>query len=544
MPKTIKILILLLIVALPSIGQITFSGTVKDLITNEPLSFVNIGIKHKNIGTNSLGDGTFSISIPQQNENDTLTFSMIGYSELNLPIKSFQSSKQKIILLNPKATQLTEVSVSTKRLVEKKIGIVKYNPTLHITDGSTNQNDIFEIAQLIKLESTLSKITSVNLYINESNKDSATFRINFYAFDGERPTEKIIEKSIIQTHEIKEGWLKFDMTPYNVYLKGNVVVSIEFIPTKKKQTPIYYEVKIGGSSKSFVRTSSLGEWSVPPHHYRLYVTALGEADGKKNKAESALEENETAATARLFSEFVKDSFSIFVSLPRSYNKNTNTKFSTAYILDANVYYDIIGNSIKSLNKNKLLPEMILVGIGYKDFFTMDSLRNRDYTFPKALAVDSFPISGGADKFLSFIEKELIPYIDKKYQTDTTNRTIMGHSLGGYFTLFALENDSKTKNNFFKNYVSASPSLDYCNEYIIKEFQNYPVANNDKNLRSLFLTTGGLEGDEINFNSFIKLLADPKFKNIRVQSENYPRYDHMETAIPTFEKGLQLIFLQK
>src|SRR6185503_17561259 len=120
-----------------------------------------------------------------------------------------------------------------------------------------------------------------------------------------------------------------------------------------------------------------------------------------------------------------------------------------YLLDANVYFDIVADAIKENNSNALL-----VGLGYKDFMRMDSLRNRDYTFPKALPKDSFPISGGADKFLSFIGGELLPYIDKTYRTDTSNRALMGHSLGGYFTLYALEQAMLRKNSLFKNYVAA------------------------------------------------------------------------------------------
>ena len=75
--------------------------------------------------------------------------------------------------------------------------------------------------------------------------------------------------------------MKFDLTKYNIYLKGNFVAAIEFIPTGIKNNPIYYEVKLGGSAKSFVRQNSQGEWSVPPLHYKLFITAL--VPDKKDK---------------------------------------------------------------------------------------------------------------------------------------------------------------------------------------------------------------------------------------------------------------------
>jgi predicted alpha/beta superfamily hydrolase len=523
-------------ICISSIAQTTLSGVVVDSGNQAGLSFVNIGIKQKNIGTSSLLDGTFSIKIPTQNENDTLTFSMVGYSELNLPIKNIVTFNQKKFQLKIKTTALKSVEVRARKLVEQKFGIKNNGTLLHFTDGSINQNDIFEIAQVIKFNTIISKITSVNLHINESRNDSGTFRINFYKYDGNRPTERIIEKSIVQTKQIQEGWVKFDLTKYNVYLKGDFVVAIEFIPTKKKNNPIYYEVKLGGSSKSFVRTSSQGEWSVPPHHYRLFVTALISVNEKKSHQHDS-DEKESKPTTTLFSESVKDSFSIFISLPKDYLKKKNQNFPVIYLLDANVYFDIVADAMKENNSNA-----ILVGLGYKDFIMMDSLRNRDYTFPKAAPQDSFSISGDADKFLSFIKGEILPYIDKTYRTEKGNRTLMGHSLGGYFTLFTLQQELLNKSNFFKNYVAASPSLQYCNNYLIKQFQSISYNENNK---TLFLTFGANEDSEDgtgtksieNFNLFTTLISDNKLKNIKVKREVYPKFGHMETAVPTFTKAL-------
>jgi predicted alpha/beta superfamily hydrolase len=524
-----------------SMAQTTLKGVVVDSDHQTVLAFVNIGIKKKNIGTSSLDDGTFSIMIPKQNENDTLTLSMVGYSELNIPIQSIITTHQKTFQLKEKISSLNTVVVTASKLVERKFGIKKTGTITHFTDGSTHQNDIFEIAQLIKLDTILSKITSVNLHINQSRKDSGTFRINFYKYAGNRPSERIIETSIIQTKQIQEGWLKFDLTPYKVYLKGSFVVAIEFIPNKRTSHPIYYEVKLGGSAKSFVRTSSQGEWSVPPHHYRLFVTALV-SDKKKKFNKDELEEKESLPVTTLFSKNVNDSFSIFVSLPKDYAKKKNQNFPVIYLLDANVYFDIIADAM-----NEIHSKAILVGIGYKDFVMMDSLRNRDYTFPKASPQDSFPISGGAFNFLFFIKNEIIPYIDKAYRTETNNRTLMGHSLGAYFTLFVLMQEILNTDHTFKNYVAASPSLHYGNKFLMDQWKQSVVYDNSIQ-QNLWLTCGakediedsaGTEGID-NFNSFVQILDSSKYKNVAVKVEIYPAFGHMETAVPTFVKSLKEI----
>jgi predicted alpha/beta superfamily hydrolase len=58
-------------------------------------------------------------------------------------------------------------------------------------------------------------------------------------------------------------------------------------------------------------------------------------------------------------------------------------------------------------------------------------RRRDYAFPTTIEEDkkNYPTTGHSDKFIDFIEKELQPYIEKKYKTNDS-KTIIGQSLGG------------------------------------------------------------------------------------------------------------------
>ncbi|MES2764178.1 MAG: alpha/beta hydrolase-fold protein [Bacteroidota bacterium] len=537
--KYLSFIVLFIGISVSTIAQTQLTGVIVDKDKQTALPYVNIGIRHKNIGTVSLLNGNFSIQIPQQNNNDTLTFFMIGYEELKLPIANI-STNQKVQLIQKKY-ELYEIPVSANRLVEKSFGIKKNNSPLHFTDGSVNQNDIFEIAQVIHLGETLSKITSLNLYVNESKSDSGTFRINFYDVKDSKPGQRIIEKNIIHKQVINTGWLKFDLTAYNIYLKGKLIVALEFIPSGNSK-PIYYEIKIGGSAQSFVRSSSHGEWQVPPHHYRMFITALTD-DTKQHSKQNDLEEKETTPTTTFFSRPVNDSFSVFINFPKNYSKNKQQKFPVIYLLDANVYFDIIA---RNMNATKL-NQSILVGIGYKNFALMDSLRNRDYTFPKALPKDSFTTSGGADRFLSFIETELVPYIDKAYRTEPEDRTLMGHSLGGYFTLYAFQQALRNNRICFKDYVSASPSLHYCDKYLMTQFEDMTDIKNEKQ-QNLYVSFGGREDGEDgetgtdgidNFNFLIKLL-NKQFKNIHLVHELYPTYGHMETAVPSFMNGPQKI----
>lgn len=528
------VIILILSINNQIFSQTQITGKVIDTNDKRPLAYVNIGIKEKNTGTTSKEDGSFSIDIPSEYQSGSLTFSIVGYYESNLSIKDLISKGNVTIQLKEKPTQLEEVVVTGKKLVEKKYGI-KRRGAIHFTDGIFKKDDSFEIGQAIRLGNSLAQITSLNLHINSSRPDSANFRINFYRYDIDEniPKERIVEKSILQRHPVNEGWLKFDLSNYNILIKGDVLISLEFIPeTDVKQ--IFYEVKLGGSSKSFFRKTSLGQWTRPPHHYCLYATAITD----KNAPDEP-DDEETPPAFTLKSDFSNESFNFFVRLPKNYSKTNKQTYPVIYLLDGNAYFDQVSNSVDSnIKKKKVSIDPIVVGIGYENAYVMDSLRNRDYTFPDALPADSFKISGRGDKFYNFIKTKLVTYIDSAYRTDKSNRTIMGHSLGGYFVLYAL-NQNLSDSLVFNNFIAASPSIYYHDNYLAKEISSSPIYQRNIESIKLYLTIGELEvleNQSNDFKIFSKMLTD---KTISVQTEVYKGLEHMGTAIPTFENGIQL-----
>lgn len=537
-----RILIVILILGFNkcTFSQIVIDGKVIDSGTQRALVYVNIGIKKKNIGTISGDEGSFIIMIPAEYQYDSLTFSMVGYYDSILLIQDLISQKDIIVRLKEKITQLQEVVIAGEKLVDKKYGI-KRRGLVHFTDGIFKKDDSFEIGQVINLGNSGAFIRSINLHINSSRPDSANFRINFYKYDTEEniPGVRIFEKSILQRHPIKEGWLKFDLSEYNILLKGSVLAAIEFIPNHAPDTKkILYEVKIGGISKSFFRRTSLGEWIRPPHHYCLYVTASTDRSTPDEP-----DDVETTPTFKLKSDFAKEPFCFFVRVPKDYEKNSSQRYPVVYLLDGNAFFDPIVDLADKLSKKKsLFRDPIIVGIGYENAYVMDSLRDRDYTYPVALEQDSFKVSGQGDNFYRFIKTDVLPYIDSVYRTDKTNRTIMGHSLGGYFTLFALSRQLRDT-LVFNNFVAASPSINYHDNYLINEIGNSPTNKNNMENIKLYLTIGELENMKGQLNDFQDLATSIGAK-ASTQTKIFKNFEHMGTAIPTFENGIKLLMTKE
>lgn len=242
----------------------------------------------------------------------------------------------------------------------------------------------------------------------------------------------------------------------------------------------------------------------------------------------------------LYSEAVKDSFYISVQLPNKYYEKPDKKYPVVYIVDANFYFPMLSEVIEQYQVAGLLPSMILVGIGYKSFAAMDSLRERDYLYPASIPSDEMKAVGGGKNFNHFVVNQLIPHIDANFRTDTGNRTLMGHSFGGYFSLYALLNQSESNQATFKNIASASPSLWYNNFYLNQLSATLKNRKNQNHL-NLYLTVGGLEDPTWNINP-AKKLADEISKaqqpNLNLHYTVYNDLDHMDVAMISFTKALQ------
>jgi predicted alpha/beta superfamily hydrolase len=244
---------------------------------------------------------------------------------------------------------------------------------------------------------------------------------------------------------------------------------------------------------------------------------------------------------RIYSKCVGDSFSVFVHLPGE-SRSATKKFPVVYLLDGNFTFDIATATLDKYAMFAMTDSVILIGIGYKDPMEMDSLRDRDFTFPKALPEYGMSNSGGGERFLEFINHELIPLIDQQFQTDTNQRILIGHSLGGYFTLFALLRNAQKGIRPFSHYIAGSPSLHYNNYFLFRELKKQRGVKNT----SVYFTFGTLEdNEEAGVLHILKakdasaqLSALLKACGLRCKSEIFSNLAHMDTPIPTMIRGLQ------
>ena len=123
-----------------------------------------------------------------------------------------------------------------------------------------------------------------------------------------------------------------------------------------------------------------------------------------------------------------------------------------------------------------LAAPVVVAIGHHDDGALfDPARHEDYTPPAPDLSDTGDCSGnaqgGGDRFLDFLEHELMPRVHEHLPVDRQRQTLAGHSYGGLLTLHALF----TRRGLFHGHVAGSPSLWWNHGWILGERDAFVAA---------------------------------------------------------------------
>lgn len=150
------------------------------------------------------------------------------------------------------------------------------------------------------------------------------------------------------------------------------------------------------------------------------------------------------------------------------------RYPVLYVLDGENNFRSVAIMVERLADMGLCPPMIVVGIP-------NTNRSHDLT-PTSVANNSDGVknSGGGERFLSFIEKELIPHIDANYLT-APYKLLMGHSLGGLMVVQTLVHHQE----LFNGYIALEPSIWWDNHKILNEANN-AIAKESFAKKTLFL----------------------------------------------------------
>lgn len=225
---------------------------------------------------------------------------------------------------------------------------------------------------------------------------------------------------------------------------------------------------------------------------------------------------------------------ILVRTPAGYARSSE-KFPVLYMTDGDAHIQHTSGTVSFLARNARMPEMIVVGITNTDR-TRDLTPTRVERVPGNPNAQGFPTSGGADKFLKFIETELIPLVESKYRT-MPYRALAGHSLGGLFAVHSM----LTKPELFHSYIAVSPSLQWDNFEELDRVKEFFKTRKELN-RTLFTSLGNEPGDIGDaFGLFQDELRRQQLKGFVWEAVRYEDEDHGSVVLRSHYAGLRKAF---
>jgi len=219
---------------------------------------------------------------------------------------------------------------------------------------------------------------------------------------------------------------------------------------------------------------------------------------------------------KIHSKILGEERKIVIQLPLDYDNNSTQKYPVMYLLDGPGHLSHTSGTLDFLNQSGTVPEMIIVGIANTD-------RTRDLTPP--LKNTENPAGGGAEKFLDFIEKELIPYVDEKYQTENF-KIITGHSFGGLLVIHSLH----TRPYLFQAHFAFSPSLWWDEKSPAKDAIEF-IAKKPTLKNFLYMNIGKEDGAMREaFDELTSSINNKKSENFKFRSDVYEIETHMTTPV--------------
>ncbi|WLH14993.1 alpha/beta hydrolase-fold protein [Pseudomonas hefeiensis] len=151
-------------------------------------------------------------------------------------------------------------------------------------------------------------------------------------------------------------------------------------------------------------------------------------------------------------------YRIMISLPEGDVPFTGG-YPVIYLLDGNAYFPAFHAAKRAQDR---LRGSILVAIGYPSDTPLDFVRRAFDLSPPVPQERNNPPQGGQDLFLDFIEQRLMPRVNERFKVDQDQRSLVGHSFGGMFGVYALF----TRPALFQHVVAVSPSLWWLDRYLL------------------------------------------------------------------------------
>jgi hypothetical protein len=271
--KTLAIILLISFNTISSQEKV-IKGLVLDSLET-PIQYANIGVLNKPIGTVSNIKGEFILNIDNSYILDTLKISSLSFKSKEFVIKDLYENSNLTIYLENYTEELEEVVISSNNLKTYTKGKEKTktkNEVLFATPEIKNINLGSQIGRKFSIgKKKSSLLKEFMFYIKKNNFEKIKFRINIYNINKNIPLKRINEIDIYTDVENITGWVKVNLTDYDITVKEDIIITIEWIEASKVGDTLSLPIFVPSfSSIHYYKQSAQAKW----RKYKMISSAM------------------------------------------------------------------------------------------------------------------------------------------------------------------------------------------------------------------------------------------------------------------------------
>lgn len=224
---------------------------------------------------------------------------------------------------------------------------------------------------------------------------------------------------------------------------------------------------------------------------------------------------------KIKSQYFTEDRVVKIFLPENFNPAES--YPVIYTLDGDFLFDIVTSYVEQMTKGatesyNVIPKSIVVGVFHEDrgYETKPNFKNSQYL-------------EGPAKLKSFLEEELIPFINKEYKTSGYN-IVIGHSNTAHFAMNLLLQDT----NPFAGILAMSLTYGNKDNILIDRLSN-------ESDRAIYIGYGARDHD---FNEFAERLNNEitsgQLSNPNLKVERF-NASHLEMPVISLVSGIRYMF---
>jgi len=257
-------------------------------------------------------------------------------------------------------------------------------------------------------------------------------------------------------------------------------------------------------------------------------------------------------------------YDIVVRFPMAYLQSPDRRFPALVISDGNRFFGAAASALMAVEA-ELEEPMILVGVGTpleEGQAAYNVRRIHEFSPPGWDLKDAFGKTvaqtceqndvakrdcvGGAPRYLTFLSRELLPFLAGGLRVDPEKLTLGGVSAGGYFAAWAMFQE----NSPFSNYIISSPAMAYGDGEIFRVESGFAKKHDDLDA-GVYLGSGSLELSDAYLEGVGQvasgqarlggLLRSRDYPGLNLHSEIHQGLGHLDVVPVSYARGLRLLF---